>query len=737
MIRETLKNLPEGLGETYRRILVAISSSPLRAGLAQKVFQWATVAKRPLNVEELKEAVAFGPDDKGWEEDKIPHEDIMFESCRGLIIKDGDDGTVHFAHHTVRQYLTGGLTTKVDPTFEVSTLDAEDLAARTCVAYLSFSDFETQLTSTTPMVTLEQKGILESGGPLWIPSVLGIRKPLFNIPYKLLRGNPALQSSDSDYWKYLTPHPGPKYSPSTDLKDKYRLLCYAIEHWEPHTRFNHLTDYVFARRFENLAKHKTLAFDFRPWGSNQHFGTYGCVGCPSASSGGPVAKDLPYIAMIHYAARVGNFALLTTHDSTEIKIDDYIHHERYHQETLLIACRHDRIGIVKYLIQRAEYDFSDGRAINAAAAAGHAGVLQYLLSLGQYSFNQQIDDLLLSAARHGHEAVFEVLLEAGATVKAYDQLTDETVFEIAAMNGHESIIRMLLGKSLPSSSVHQLVRNGLHLAAANGHVAATRALLESGFNIHRVNGDQYTALHVAAFSGHSAIVETLLEYGAGLSYVGDDETPVHLAARNGHVNVLESMNKLYPSSLSQLNGSGKTLLHLAAAEGHDRTIRWLVENEFDVNATDWEGRTPLFYATRLGDETAVRVLLELGATVFRAFGGRRGAISGEIEPPKGILVYATDDGKFPILQMLLENVREDRQRPDKAKCEPLIEAVLAARSQGSVRATEVLEQALLIYSGGKSFEELRDEWSSIFPLGQNTATRLGQASIYLDRDHSE
>lgn len=93
MNRETLENLPDGPGETFRRILVSITRNPLKARLARKVLKWATVAKRPLHVEELKEAVAFGPDDKSWEEDKMPHEDLMLESCKGLIIKDQDDGT--------------------------------------------------------------------------------------------------------------------------------------------------------------------------------------------------------------------------------------------------------------------------------------------------------------------------------------------------------------------------------------------------------------------------------------------------------------------------------------------------------------------------------------------------------------------------------------------------------------------------------------------------------------------
>lgn len=547
MIRETLDNLPEGLGGTYRRILVTISRSPLRAGLARKMFQWATVAQRPLHIEEFKEAVAFNPQDKHWEEDKIPNEDFMFESCRGLIIKD-EDGTVHFAHHTVRQYLIGGLATQIDPSFEVSTGDADFLAGLTCVAYLSFSDFETQLTSATPTAILEQKGVLESGGPLWIPSILGIRKPIFSIPYKMLGGDPASQASDFDYWKHLRPQPKPKYSPSTDLKDKYRLLCYAIENWEPHTRAAQILETLSARRVENLAKQKTLAFDFRPWGLNQHFGPYGCVGCPSSKGQSPIAKDLPYISMIHYAARVGNLMLLTSHDSTEMKLKDYIHHERYHQETLLIACRHNKIEIVEYLVRIADYDVSDGRAVNATAAAGHADVLQCLLSLDQYKVKQQGHIPLLLAAECRHEAIILLLVEAGVDFFAYEERNMETIVASEALGGYAS-----LNSKRPLPIFAQTATAALHLAIKNGHLAVTRLMLESGGLTQKIS------LHLAAESGHSALVECLLENGASFP-MRANETPVHLAAKGDHINILETFKRwdLVQEVVDQL---GQTPLH--------------------------------------------------------------------------------------------------------------------------------------------------------------------------------
>ena len=684
MIRETLDNLPEGLGGTYRRILVTISKSPLRASLARKVFQWATVAQRPLHIEEFKEAVAFSPQDKHWEEDKIPNEDLMFESCRGLIIKD-EDGTVHFAHHTVRQYLIGGLATKIDPSFEVSIRDADSLAGLTCVAYLSFSDFESQLTSSTPPAILERKGILESGGPLWIPSILGIRKSIFSVPYKMLRGDSASQVSDFDCWKHLRPQPKPKYSPSTDLKDKYRLLCYAIENWEPHTRSAHTNDPIYARRVEYLAKHKTLAFDFRPWGLNQHFGPYGCLGCPSSRDQGPIAKDLPYISMIHYAARVGSIMLLTSHDSTDMKLKDYIHHERYHQETLLIACRHNRITIVEYLVQLVEYDVSDGRAVNAAAAAGHADVLQCLLRLDQYQVKQKGHIPLLLAAKCGHEAIILLLAKAGVDFFAYEERNRGTIIASRVLDDYGALNFERPPQTYrPPQIFAQTATAALHLALKNGHVAATRILLEHGGLI------QHVSLDLAAESGHTALVEFVLE-NAPFPMI-DNETPVHLAARSGHVNVLDTFKKWGLIRLTPLNESKLTPLHSAVVGGHEKAIRWLVEHGADVNVNDSSSRSPLFYAIDCGNEAAVRVLLELGATVFERFSA---SVGGHGTRTK--LKSAARDEGLAILQMLLENIREDQRVRNSGKSIVIIHALRHARLNGSMKAAELLQQALDLY----------------------------------------
>ena len=624
-IREILRNLPEGLGATYKRILIKISQSVSKAKLAQRMFKWAMAAKRPLHVEEFREAVAFEADDKSRSEDKIPHQDLMFECCKGLIIKDEDDQTVRFAHHTVQQYLTGGLSTEDKRLFNFSIAEAETFAGQICVTYLLFSDFETQVTPSPPKLTLGNAGVLRPGGPLWIPSVLGIRMPMFDSPYKLLQQNSSTRASEKDYAKQLNQRLSAKARVPIDLRDKYRLLPYIIDYWETHTRCFPVSSAELYRPLWRLVMDKTLAFKFRPWGPNQHFGPHGCVGCPKPSTTDLKSMDLPHISMLHYAAEVGNMPLqllVNIPDTRQkSKIWHYLHHERYHDETFLIACRHGRIEIVKYLIGQRPIDVTDGRAVSAAATAGHAETLEFLLDLDQYAIEQQGDAPLLLAAKNGHEAVVRILAQAGANPNASDEQTGRTVMELVAMNGHDSALRALIERGARPPQVINPITTALHLAAANGHVAATRTLLKSGFRTDETVQNGRTALHEAAESGHTAVAEVLLEYGAGPlvslfdPMSGNHISPFHLAAKRGHVKVLELFKKWVSSVDFKCLISGGTALHLAVAGGHDKTIRWLVENGADINEKNSEDGTPLYHAVTLDLKATVRLLLELGATV--------------------------------------------------------------------------------------------------------------------------
>ena len=56
--------------------------------------------------------------------------------------------------------------------------------------------------------------------------------------------------------------------------------------------------------------------------------------------------------------------------------------------------------------------------------------------------------------------------------------------------------------------------------------------------------------------------------------------------------------------------------------------------------------------------------------------------------------------------MLLESIRKDRRIADSAKLEVIFNALRNARSDGRMKAAELLEQAFDLYSEGCSYERM-------------------------------
>jgi ankyrin repeat protein len=234
---------------------------------------------------------------------------------------------------------------------------------------------------------------------------------------------------------------------------------------------------------------------------------------------------------------------------------------------------------------------------------------------------QAEDDVaaLWLAALEGNEMEVWLLLKKGVDVKAKDN-TGRTALHIAAENGNEAVVRLLLEQgSVDPDSKNQDGGTPLLLAAGNGHTAVAQLLLpQNNVNPNSENNWGWTPLQLAANNGHKALVEQLLTNG---SVDPNSEnswgwTALTRETRNGH----EEMVKLLLLSRKELNPNsetryGWTPLSRAAAGGHEGLVRLLVEYGAKAELRNKDGRTPLHLAAENGHPTVAQQLLQSGAVV--------------------------------------------------------------------------------------------------------------------------
>ena len=147
-IRCTLAELPETLDETYEITLRGINKA--NWVFAHRMFQFVSVASRPLRVEELAELLAFnfeaGSIPEYYEDWRLEHPvNAVLSTCSTLlaIVNDGGSTVVQFSHLSVKEFLTSTRIAKATDTvsrYHVSMTPAHTLVAQACLGILLHLD---------------------------------------------------------------------------------------------------------------------------------------------------------------------------------------------------------------------------------------------------------------------------------------------------------------------------------------------------------------------------------------------------------------------------------------------------------------------------------------------------------------------------------------------------------------------------------------------------------------------
>jgi hypothetical protein len=150
-IRDALLTLPTELDGIYDQAMERIDcqNNNLK-GLAHRVLSWVFLARRPLSLAELREAVAVKPGDTSLHEDRLLDEDTLVSVCVGLVVVDQQGAAVRLVHFTAQDYMERIHGSRFPC--------ARTEIAEACITYLSFDTFAVSYdTFTRPTMTELEK----------------------------------------------------------------------------------------------------------------------------------------------------------------------------------------------------------------------------------------------------------------------------------------------------------------------------------------------------------------------------------------------------------------------------------------------------------------------------------------------------------------------------------------------------------------------------------------------------
>ncbi|WP_370274077.1 ankyrin repeat domain-containing protein [Wolbachia endosymbiont of Phyllotreta cruciferae] len=250
------------------------------------------------------------------------------------------------------------------------------------------------------------------------------------------------------------------------------------------------------------------------------------------------------------------------------------------------------------LLQEKEAEYCKS-SLHLAARLGNLKEVENLLREGAdvNVKNDKGKTPLHFAAESGYQQVVQALLDKGANVNAKDKdgktpldlTTNEEIRTLLENAGKTDNASPVLQNDEEESQVPQ--NAALLEAAKSGDINEVKRLISEGANVNAVE-DLYTPLYWAAKNNHFNIVEVLLDNGAyvdGVNYSMERDvltllqekeaeyckSSLHLAARLGN---LEAVKDLLGkgANVNAQNDTRETPLHVAAKKGHKDVVEALL-----------------------------------------------------------------------------------------------------------------------------------------------------------------
>ena len=247
------------------------------------------------------------------------------------------------------------------------------------------------------------------------------------------------------------------------------------------------------------------------------------------------------------------------------------------------------------------------------------------------------------AASNDDPALAQMLLYAGASVRATTRLGGYTPLHFASRSGHAPVMKVLVDRGAAVDAATSTGATALMLAASSGSVEAVGLLLDAGADPNVTEAAQgQTALMFAAALDRSDVAVLLVKRGAG---VGVASKVVDLSGVTAPEDKLQQEIREAQNARSSTSASGARR-PAPAPDGDGKNEIAGVTRPFRYNELIGKhgGLTALHFAARQGAFQTVRALVAAGADV------------NQVSPADAVspLLIAAINGQFDIAAYLLE-----------------------------------------------------------------------------------
>ncbi|XP_043469266.1 ankyrin-1-like [Leptopilina heterotoma] len=190
----------------------------------------------------------------------------------------------------------------------------------------------------------------------------------------------------------------------------------------------------------------------------------------------------------------------------------------------------------------------------------------------------------------------------------------------AVKTNNKKLLKLLLEKGVEVDGQDKNGKTSLHLAVEKGYLDIIEEILKYNPDIN--NEINSSCLLISVYGDkeeHKKIVQVLFEYGfrVGPRNVNNSKL-LHTAVEKGYLNIVEDQLK-HGANVNMLRHSeckeDFSPLHTAAKHKQEEIAKLLISYKANVNAHDYKGNTPIFYAIENADVKFIMLLLSNGANV--------------------------------------------------------------------------------------------------------------------------